>query len=219
MTGVQTCALPISIPDNNPLGASDTIAFPDVGLAQVLTVAVNIQNSDVSTLKVSLFDPANNEYLLCSGSTCGKKGDAINTTYPTLTKTQSGDLTTWTGKNPKGNWYIKVVDAAFLNNQNDGAIVSWSVATQTLSNQQVGINGNLIVEKDANLKGNATVGGNLTVNGTLNLGGTTGSLLFPNGSRPFLYGQIEDHTEGNWVYHAATTWASGCGTKIGRAHV
>jgi hypothetical protein len=46
------------IPDNNPVGVSDTITVPDVGIAQSLTVNIDVANSDVSALTVKLTDPA-----------------------------------------------------------------------------------------------------------------------------------------------------------------
>jgi subtilisin-like proprotein convertase family protein len=133
----------VLIPDNNPVGVSDTLAFPDIGVAQTLSVTVDISNSDTKTLKVSVFDPNNIEYVLFNG---GASGTGIKTSYPTPTKPVSGDLTTWVGKNPKGNWFIKVVDTGFLNNAKDGAINSWSVNIQTLSNKKVQIKGNLLVD-------------------------------------------------------------------------
>jgi subtilisin-like proprotein convertase family protein len=133
----------IAIPDNNPVGVSDTITFPDIGIAQSLNVAVDISNSDTKTLKVSVFDPNNIEYVLFNG---GASGSSIKTSYPAPTKTVSGDLTTWVGKNPQGKWFLKVVDTGFLNNTKDGAINAWSINIQTLSSKKVQIKGNLIVD-------------------------------------------------------------------------
>jgi subtilisin-like proprotein convertase family protein len=142
---------PINIPDNNPIGASDTIVVPDIGTAQKLSVSLTLVNSDISKVKIYLYDPNNTEYVLYDKS--GKTGDGIITSYPDNTKPVSGDLTTWVGKNPKGNWIIKVVDSSFFNNVNDGQIQKWSVTIQTLSNKKIQVKGDLIVD------------GNLTVNG------------------------------------------------------
>jgi subtilisin-like proprotein convertase family protein len=142
---------PIDIPDNNPIGASDTIVVPDIGTAQKLSVSLTLVNSDISKVKIYLYDPNNTEYVLYDKS--GKTGDGIITSYPDNTKPVSGDLTTWVGKNPKGNWIIKVVDSSFFNNVNDGQIQKWSVTIQTLSNKKIQVKGDLIVD------------GNLTVNG------------------------------------------------------
>jgi subtilisin-like proprotein convertase family protein len=145
---------PIDIPDNNPIGASDTIVVPDVGVAQKLSVQLTLVNSDISAVKIYLYDPANTEYLLYDKG--GKKGDGIITTYPDNTKPVSGDLTTWVGKNPKGNWILKVIDASFLNNAADGQIQKWSINVQTLSNKKIQIKGDLIIDGKLTTNGSST---------------------------------------------------------------
>lgn len=131
----------IPIPDNNPVGVSDTIDFPDLGTAQALTVQVDIANSDISKLKVNLYDPNNVAYVLYNGTATGS---ALKTSYPDVTPTSSGDLTAWIGKNPKGKWRLEAIDTGFLNNANDGAIKAWSVTTKTLSTKKTGSNGLLV---------------------------------------------------------------------------
>ena len=135
---------PIDIPDNSPLGMFDTIVVPDAGLAQKLSISLTLLNSDISKIQVTLFDPNNTEYLLYDKT--GKKGDGIITTYPDNTKSVSGDLTTWVGKNPKGNWIIKVVDSSFLDNKVDGQVQKWSVNVVTLSSKKIQIKGDLYVD-------------------------------------------------------------------------
>ncbi len=147
---LSSTKVPLSIPDNNPLGMGDTITVPDLGLAQKLTVSVSLTNSDISGVTLNLYDPNNNMYKLYDKGL--KSGVSIDTTYPTPTKTVSGDLTTWQGKNPKGNWFIQVVDTKFKDNTTDGQLVSWSVNVQTLSNKKVQIVGDLIVD------GSVTIG-------------------------------------------------------------
>ncbi len=144
---------PIDIPDNSPLGMFDTIVVPDAGLAQKLSISLTLLNSDISKIQVTLFDPNNTEYLLYDKT--GKKGDGIITTYPDNTKSVSGDLTTWVGKNPKGNWIIKVVDSSFLDNKVDGQVQKWSVNIVTLSSKKILIKGDLIVEGKITVLGGA----------------------------------------------------------------
>ncbi len=141
------------IPDQNPIGISDTIVYPDIGLSQKLTVTLDVSNSDISGLTISLFDPAGVEYVLYKK---GATGTAVKTSYPAPTAPVSGDLATWIGKNPKGKWILKVVDTAFLNNTVDGAINSWSITSQTLSSKKIAVAGNMLVS------GNATVTGDVT---------------------------------------------------------
>lgn len=134
---------PVAIPDNNPLGASDEILVPDVGLVRKIAVNVEVTNSDLSTVKVTLFDPAGTSYVLHDKT--GKAGDTLKTSFPAPTKTLTGDLTTWIGQNPKGKWRIEAIDGKFLNNSADGAIVVFSVSLETLSSTKVEAKGALLL--------------------------------------------------------------------------
>ena len=140
---------PINIPDNNPTGIGDELVFPDVGLAQKLTVSVHITNSDMKSVEVRLFDPNNVKYILYNKN---GPGTVLKSTWPTPSKTLSGDLTTWVGKNPKGKWRLVVIDTAFKNNGVDGRIESWNVSIQTLSSKKVASTGLLITEGGLRLK-------------------------------------------------------------------
>ncbi len=152
-TDVFKNAKPVPIPDNFPLGVGDTIVVPDVGVAQKLSISLQLANSDITGVSVTLFDPNNVQYVLYNKT--GKKGDGIITTYPDNTLPFSGDIAgTWVGKNPKGTWSLQVIDTAFKDNKSDGQVTSWSINVQTLSNKKIQVKGDLIVE------------GNLTVNGT-----------------------------------------------------
>jgi subtilisin-like proprotein convertase family protein len=122
----------INIKDNNPVGVSDTIDVPDFGTAQAVTVAIDLANSDVSTVTVTLFDPAGGQYTLYDK---GNKGAGLVATYPTPDKPVAGDLGGWVGKNPKGKWTLQVVDISFLNNKTDGQIKTWSIAVKSASCQ------------------------------------------------------------------------------------
>jgi len=135
---------PVPIPDNNPIGTSDVIDFPDVGLAQKLTVHLEVENSNLSAVELTLYDPANQKYVLLPKGV--GKGTKLVTSYPAPSKPASGDLTAWIGKNPKGKWRLKVTDEAFKNNQFDGAIKSWRIDIQTLSSKKIQIKGDLIVD-------------------------------------------------------------------------
>jgi subtilisin-like proprotein convertase family protein len=133
----------VKIPDNNPVGVSDTIDFPDVGIAKKLTVNIDITNSKIQTLNVFLYDPDNKEYQLHKAS---GTGTTIKTSFPTPTKTVSGDLTTWVTKNPKGKWFLKVIDTDYVNNTTDGQINTWSIAIETMSSKKVQVKGDLIID-------------------------------------------------------------------------
>ena len=142
---VVSATAPKPIPDNNPIGLSDEIDFPDLGLAQKLTVYIEVSNSDMSQVRVELFDPDNAKLVLYDKGGAGK---SLKTSYPAPSKPVSGDLGAWVGKNPKGKWRLKVIDGGFTNNTTDGQLVGWHIAIQTLSNKQVAANGNLLLGGD-----------------------------------------------------------------------
>ena len=195
-TDVFASAAALPIPDNNPIGGFSEIVVGDVGLAQKLTVSLELTNSDLSTVQVWLYDAANQEYVVYNKG--GKKGDGINTSYPDPTKTISGDLTYWAGKNPKGTWRLKVVDTAFLNNTTDGQVVKWSVNLQTLSSKKIQIKGDLVVD------GATTVAGNLKVTGSITSG--VGSAVWPT----LRWGRFSTHDQDwGWYYSNNTTWTLG----------
>ena len=147
MTFMQTMEspnTPVPIHDNYPPGDIDIISFPDWGTAENLIVSVDISNSDISGIEVSLTDPNSNGYLLYDGDSTGTR---LLESYPYPTPTISGDLTSWTGQNPQGDWELKVVDSHFLNNTIDGQINSWSISVTTATGDVVRIsNGNFIVD-------------------------------------------------------------------------
>ena len=167
---------PLAIKDQNPTGTTDTIDFPDIGTAEKLTVSVNLTNSDLKSVKVTLTDPSFTEYVLYDkGGTSDNQN--LSASYPDPTTPVSGNLTTWVGKNPKGKWVLKVVDSGFLNNKNDGQINAWSVGIQTLSNKKVEVAGDLIVDGKLTgisgiaMQGDTTITGKLTVSGLTTLSG------------------------------------------------
>ena len=132
----------VVIKDNNPAGVSDIINFPDIGIAQALSVSFDVSNSDPKTVKITVFDPNNKPYVLYDG---GSTANPIKGTFPAPNATLSGDLKTWVGKNPVGKWTLQVVDAGFKDNGDDGKITKWTISIQTLSNKKIAIAGDLIV--------------------------------------------------------------------------
>jgi len=188
---ISSTKTPVAIPDNNPIGTSDEIQVPDIGIAQKLTVSIDISNSNLKSVNVLLYDPANAKYTLWDKSGAGGK---LVKTFPTPDKTLDGDLTSWTGKNPKGTWRLRVIDSAFLNNASDGAINKWSVNIQTLSNQKIQVKGTALVDSHVKLGGSIKLGNsNVACDAA-----SAGSLRF-NGSEP--------------------QWCDGNGwTSVGRSH-
>jgi subtilisin-like proprotein convertase family protein len=146
---VFASAAAIEVPDNSPVGVSDTIDVPDLGLAQTLQVSISVTNSDISTVTVLLLDPAGATHTLYAK---GKQGNALTAKYPTPDAAVAGDLGTWVGKNPKGQWKLTVIDQGFLNNKTDGQLKSWSVVVGTLSSQKVAVTGRLVADGGLQLK-------------------------------------------------------------------
>ncbi len=150
--------VPVAIPDNNPTGVGDDVIVGDMGAAKALTVHVEMTNSAMESVDVTLFDPTNAKYVLIGKGTA--KGTTLKATFPSPNKPASGDLSAWVGKNPKGKWRMKVADTKFLNNGTDGAIKSWSIKVLTVSNQKVE------ATKDLHVKGDLTVAGAVVAQGT-----------------------------------------------------
>jgi len=173
----------LAIPDYNLGGVSDTITVPNnLGLAQKLTVTVNISKQFSGIEKeftVKLVDPNNKEYIL-HDKTSTLSGATLTTTWPEPTKTISGDLTTWIGKNPgegtnTGKWMLTAIDNFFDvgNGKSDGAIVSWSINVQVVSNSQVQVNGNLIVNGTLTGSGGLSITGDMVIDGKLTVNKAT----------------------------------------------
>jgi subtilisin-like proprotein convertase family protein len=136
----------LDLPDNSPNGLIDTVVVPDLGTATSLSVSIDLGNSDLSSVTVTLTDPAGGSYVLWNKSGAGT---LLKKSYP-ATPTVSGDLTSWVGKNPKGSWKLTVVDAGFLNNKTDGKLNAWSVQVGTLASKKVAATG--MFETQAGLK-------------------------------------------------------------------
>lgn len=135
---VASTQTPIDIADAFAAGIADEIIVPDFGPAKGIAVAVDISNSDISKLKVTVYDPQGKAYVLHDQSGTGK---VLKSTWPSPTKLVSGDLAGWIGGNPKGKWSISVADLAGVTGGKDGKLNSWSIAVDTLSTKKVASTG------------------------------------------------------------------------------
>ncbi len=133
--------VPIDIADAFPAGTTDEINVPDFGIAQEVLVSVDLTNSNISKVKITVYDPQGAAYVLHDQS---GTGTTIKSTWPSLTKLVSGDLSTWVGGNPKGKWSISIADIAGVTGGKDGKLNAWSIVVKTLSNKKVGFNGALM---------------------------------------------------------------------------
>jgi hypothetical protein len=141
----------VQIKDGFSAGVTDTLAFPDIGVAQKIWVEFNAGNSDVSKLTVELYGPGmTTPYILYKGS---KTGTTLVAKYNDADKVDTGDMDKdWLGKNIKGNWSITVKDTLAISVPPgtppfvfDGKF-NWSVNIQTLSSKKIQIKGDLIVD-------------------------------------------------------------------------
>ncbi len=126
---------PVAIPDFLGAGVSDSLTFGDYGTAQGLAVAVTVTNSDISKVRVDLYDPTGTKTTIYNGEKTGTKLEL------TVTHATTASLATWVGQNPKGLWSITVADLGKGTGPTDGKIESWQVQMQTLSKQRVAANG------------------------------------------------------------------------------
>ncbi len=136
----------VAIPDGLGAGKTDTLTFPDIGLAQKIWVNMTLNNSDLSGVKVELYGPGiSTPYVLYSG---GKTGTVLTTNFNTDTPIVSGDMNAdWVGKNIKGSWSITVKDLKTGGGTGgfDGKY-NWTIAIQTLSSKKIQIKGNVLVD-------------------------------------------------------------------------
>ncbi len=141
----------VQIKDGFSAGVTDTLTFPDVGLAEKISVNFSGLNSDMTKVVVELYGPGmSSPYILYNG---GKTGTALVAKYNDGDALVSGDMNKdWLNKNIKGNWSITVKDIAAIQVPPgtppftfDGKF-NWSIAIQTLSSKKIQIKGDLIVD-------------------------------------------------------------------------
>ena len=141
----------VQIKDGFSAGVTDTLSFPDVGLAEKIWVNFSGLNSDMSKVIVELYGPGmGSPYILFNG---GKTGTALTAKYNDGDALVSGDMNKdWLGKNIKGNWSITVKDIAAIqvppgtNPFTYDGKFNWSVHIQTLSSKKIQIKGDLLVD-------------------------------------------------------------------------
>jgi len=126
---------PVKLPDNQAVGVNDTLTVPEFGSATGLAFAITVTNSDVSKVRVTLFDPGGNKAVVYNGDKAGTKLElAIQTPGAAI-------LDGWVGKSPAGVWSINVADLAAGPGGTDGQVDAWSIAVKTLSSAKVAAKG------------------------------------------------------------------------------
>jgi subtilisin-like proprotein convertase family protein len=134
---INSADTPVSIPDNNPTGATSTINVPQAATVQDVNVTVNITHTWDGDLTLSLLTPTNASITLSTHH--GNSGDDYTNTIfddEATTPISSGappytgsfrpdsPLTAADGINASGNWRLKVVDDA---GQDIGTINTWNL--------------------------------------------------------------------------------------------
>lgn len=128
---------PVSIPDNNPGGASATVSVPDTSTLQDVNVKVNITHTYDGDLTLSLIGPDSTTVVLSNQRGTGGDNfvdtvfdDAASTPIASGSAPFTGSfrpdaaLSAFNGKNPSGTWTLKVVDGAA---QDTGTINNFSL--------------------------------------------------------------------------------------------
>ncbi len=139
--GAHAISKAVPIADNNPIGVSAQVTVPAGGIAQGLNVHVEVANSDISGLRLILYDPANAQHLLYDK---GGSGKTLSATYPAPDKPVGGKLSDWLGKDPKGLWRLKALDLKAGPGGNDGSIKAFSVTVSWLSADKVAAKGAIV---------------------------------------------------------------------------
>jgi hypothetical protein len=159
----------VQIKDGFAAGVTDTLTFPDVGLAQKIWINFNATNSDISKVVVELYGPGmSSPYILYNG---GKTGNSWTAKYNDGDALVSGDMNKdWLGKNIKGNWSITVKDTAAITVPPgtpafvyDGKF-NWTINIQTLSSKKIQVKGNLIVDGGLTMGAGGAITGDVTFN-------------------------------------------------------
>lgn len=177
---------PVPIKDFYPPGVQDVIAVPDVGVGQSIKVCVSISNSFTPDVQVTLKDPTGAEYNLFDGE---EIIGGLSKCYPddaiALPLDGAPPFEDWFNKNPVGFWSLTVIDQGFNDVDFDGAIESWSIQMQTLSNKKVQATNDFYVQGDAYINGaiksenaEVVIAGDLRVTGKITgpVFGATGDL-------------------------------------------
>ncbi len=149
--------LPLAIPDNSGAEAAALANVIEAGAVQSISVVVEVQNSDLSKVRMVLLPPEDKVKGMTLCDPCGGLNEkAFVAVFPTQNKLKEGDLGAYVGKSAKGLWTLKVLDTGFcvpqlpgnkalcnLDNGTDGVMSSFEVQVTVLSQGAVNVPGTL----------------------------------------------------------------------------
>lgn len=150
-------SLPLPIPDNSGAEAAALANILETGAVQSITVIVEVQNSDLSKVRMVLLPPEDKVKGMTLCDPCGGLNEkSFVGVYPTQNKPKEGDLAAYVGKSAKGLWTLKVLDTGFcvpqlpgnkalcnLDNGTDGTVTNFEVQVTVLSQGAVNVPGTL----------------------------------------------------------------------------
>ncbi len=218
----------VTIPDNTGADAVSTITVPDIGVAKGLLIHVELANSDLSQVSMTLLPPDDKAKGITLCDPCGKADEkSLKTAYPTPTAVVSGDLSSYLGKSPKGTWTLKVKDTSFcvpqkpgnqalcdLQAKTDGSIVNWDVTVHTLSTSKAQVLGDLVVSGGISSQNGLLVGGTSATCGAGLFGrlrmNDPGGLEMCNGTEWVAALPRPVYWQGGCTSNGSTSWAYFC---------
>jgi subtilisin-like proprotein convertase family protein len=117
----QTSKPNLSVPDNDPNGATDTIKVTTAGVLKDIKIKLDLRHTYVGDLDVKLVSPSGNEVKLHARGGRGNH-DLVGVYGVDLRAVD--DLKKLVGTQVQGDWKIKVVDLA---GQDTGTLAEWAL--------------------------------------------------------------------------------------------
>jgi subtilisin-like proprotein convertase family protein len=115
---------PMEIPKNIPDGVYSVLNVPSSFPVTEVDVTLDIAHGDISELRVVLYGPDNTLVILHDQTGAGVSG--IHTTYDDLTQPATGSMDDFVGKDPQGNWRIRIQDYVGQGTQ-AGTLEGWTL--------------------------------------------------------------------------------------------
>jgi len=114
----------LSILDDNPTGASSSIAIPENTLASEFRISYYISHQTAGDLKVVLISPASREYILVNSAGTANTPNGINVVNKKINQIQNVDVA--------GMWTLKVIDTRA---GMTGTLDNWSLLIKSRRNK------------------------------------------------------------------------------------